>query len=65
MFFILNGTTQKMEEKEKELNCSHHSVLEKLKWENATNKLHVNILLDFARKPIILKEKKQMFSSFA
>ena len=47
-----------MEEKEKELNCWNHSVLEKLKREIASNKLHLNILLDLARKPIIHKEKK-------
>ena len=47
-----------MEEKEKELNCWNYSVLEKPKWEIASNKLHLNILLDFARKPIIHKEKK-------
>ena len=33
-----------MEEKEKELNCWNHSVLEKPKWEIATNKRHPNIL---------------------
>ena len=44
-----------MEEKEKELNCWNHSVLEKPKREIVSNKLH---LLDFARKPIIHKEKK-------
>ena len=47
-----------MEEKEKELNCWNHPVLEQLKREIATNKLHLNILLDFARKSIIHKEKK-------
>ena len=47
-----------MEEKEKELNWRNHSVLEKLKREIASNKLHLNILLDFARKSIIHKEKK-------
>ena len=47
-----------MEEKDKELNCWNHPVLEQLKREIATNKLHLNILLDFARKPIIHKEKK-------
>ena len=41
---------KKMEEKEKELNCWNHSVLEKSKREIALNKLHLNILLDFARK---------------
>ena len=46
-----------MEEKEKELNCWNYSVLEKPKREIASNKLHLNILLDFARKPIIHKEK--------
>ena len=47
-----------MEEKEKELNCWNHSVLEKSKREIASNKLYLNILLDFAKKPIIHKEKK-------
>ena len=54
----LHETTQEMEEKEKELNCWNNSVLEKPKREIASNKLHLNILLDFARKPIIHKEKK-------
>ena len=54
----LHETTQKMEEKEKELNYWNHSVLEKPKREIASNKLHLNILLDFARKSIIHKEKK-------
>ena len=49
---------KKIEEKEKELNCWNHSVLEQLKREIATNKLHLNILLDFASKPIIQKETK-------
>ena len=39
-----------MEEKEKELNCWNYSVLEKSKREIALNKLHLNILFDFARK---------------
>ena len=47
-----------MKEKEKEHNCWNHSVLEKPKPEIASNKLHLNILLDLARKPIIHKEKK-------
>ena len=47
-----------MEEKEKELSCWNHSVLEKPKWEIESNNLHLNILLDFARKPIIHKEKE-------
>ena len=49
---------QKMEEKEKELNFWNHLVLEKPKREITSNKLHFNILLDSARKPIIHKEKK-------
>ena len=47
-----------MEEKEKELNCWNHSVLEQPKREIAKNKLYLNILLDFARKLIIHKDKK-------
>ena len=47
-----------MEEEKKELNRWNHSVLEKPKREIALNKLHLNILLDFASKPIIHKEKK-------
>ena len=49
---------KKIEEKKKELNCWNHSVLEKPKREIASNELHLNILLDFAWKPIIHKEKK-------
>ena len=47
-----------MEEKEEEVNCWNNSAFEKPKREIASNKLHLNILLDFARKPIIHKEKK-------
>ena len=50
-----------MKEKEKDLNCWNHPVLAQLKREIAANKLHLNILLDFARKPIIHKEKKKRF----
>ena len=50
-----------MEKKERELNCWNHSVLERLKREIVTNKLRLNILLDFARKPIIHKEKNRHF----
>ena len=53
-----------MEEKERELNFWNHSVLERSKREIATNKLHLNILLDFARKPIIYREKNRPLRRF-
>ena len=50
-----------MEGKEKELDCWNHSVLEKPKREIASDKLHLSILLDFARKPVIPKKRNRRF----
>ena len=48
-----------MEDKEKKLDCWNHLVLEKPKREIATSiNLHLDILLNFVRKPIVHKEKK-------
>ena len=49
---------RKIEDKEKELVCQIHSTLGEAQREITTNKLYYDILFNFARKPVTVKEKK-------